>query len=48
MDVGLLFASMAGLLNILAMMDVYAWGEDEAMGRDPVDSRRKQQPESKS
>ena len=48
MDVGLLFASMAGLLNILAMMDVYAWGEDEAMGRDPVESRRKQQPESKS
>jgi TM2 domain-containing membrane protein YozV len=48
MDVGLLFASMAGLLNILAMMDVYAWGEDEVMGRDPVDSRRKQQPEKSS
>jgi hypothetical protein len=38
---------MAGLLNILAMMDVYAWGEDEVLGNDPVHSRRKQAMESK-
>jgi hypothetical protein len=31
-DVGLLFASVAGLLNILAMMDVYAWREAEDLG----------------
>jgi TM2 domain-containing membrane protein YozV len=48
MDVGLLFASMAGLLNILAMMDVYAWGEDKLLGNDPVESRRRPAPEKKS
>ncbi|MFT5830517.1 MAG: TM2 domain-containing membrane protein YozV [Bacteroidia bacterium] len=42
MDVGLLFASMAGLLNVLAMLDVFAWGEDQVLGNDPVEARRKQ------
>jgi len=40
-QVGLLFASLAGLLNVLAMLDVYAWRDDQAMGRDPVLARRK-------
>ena len=48
MDVGLLFASMAGLLNILALLDVYAWGEDEVLGNDPVEARRKKQPEAQA
>lgn len=41
MDPGLLFASLAGLLNVLAILDVYAWSDDRAMGRDPVEARRK-------
>ena len=44
MDVGLLFASMAGLLNVLAMLDVFAWGEDRTLGEDPVEARRKKRP----
>jgi TM2 domain-containing membrane protein YozV len=48
MDVGLLFASLAGLLNVLAMLDVYAWGDDRAMGRDPVASRRNKHAEKRS
>jgi len=48
MDVGLLFASMAGLLNILAILDVYAWGEDLALGNNPVVARRKKQPEGQA
>lgn len=47
MDVGLLFASMAGLLNVLAMLDVFAWGEDLSLGNDPVEARRKKQAEAK-
>jgi TM2 domain-containing membrane protein YozV len=46
-DVGLLFASMAGLLNVLAMLDVYAWGEDVVLGNDPIEARRKKQAEAK-
>lgn len=34
-DTGLLLAALAGLLNVLAMLDVYAWGEALALGRDP-------------
>ena len=48
MDVGLLFASMAGLLNVLAMLDVYAWREDHVLGNDPVEARRKQRGEASS
>ena len=48
MDVGLLFASMAGLLNVLAMLDVFAWGEDQVLGKDPVEARRKQREEKKA
>ena len=48
MDVGLLFASMAGLLNVLAMLDVSAWSEDHVLGNDPVDARRKQRGEASS
>lgn len=39
-DAGLLFASLAGLLNILAMLDVYAFADDTAFGRDPVAARQ--------
>ena len=45
MDVGLLFASIAGLLNILAMLDVYGWSEDVVLGNDPVEARRKKREE---
>jgi len=34
-DTGLLLAALAGLLNVLAMLDVYAWSEALALGRDP-------------
>lgn len=34
-DAGLLFACVAGLLNILAMLDVFGWSEAETFGRDP-------------
>ena len=48
MDVGLLFASMAGLLNVLAMLDVFAWGEDKLLGNDPVEARRKLREDKKA
>lgn len=48
MDVGLLFASMAGLLNVLAMLDVYAWSEDKVLGNDPVEARRRKREEAAS
>lgn len=38
-DAGLLLACLAGLLNILAMLDVYAWSEAVALGRDPLQPR---------
>ena len=31
-EAGLVIASLAGMLNILAMLDVYAWGERSAQG----------------
>ncbi|QDU83661.1 hypothetical protein Pla163_07600 [Planctomycetes bacterium Pla163] len=39
-DAGLFFATLAGLLNGLVLIDVYAWGESGALGRDPVADRR--------
>ena len=32
-DAGLVFACVAGLLNVLAMIDVYAWQEEHVLGR---------------
>jgi hypothetical protein len=37
-DAGLTFACIAGLLNVLAMLDVYAWAEELWFGRDPLAS----------
>lgn len=34
-DAGLVFGCVAGLLNVLAMIDVYGWSEAQALGRDP-------------
>jgi len=31
-DTGLVFGCVAGLLNVLAMIDVYAWGEARLLG----------------
>lgn len=38
-DAGLLFGCVAGLLNVLAMLDVYAWGEAIAFGDNPLAPR---------
>lgn len=38
-DAGLLFGSVAGLLNVLAMLDVYAWAEATAFGDNPLTPR---------
>lgn len=38
-DTGLLFGCIAGLLNVLAMLDVYAWGEALAFGDNPLAPR---------
>lgn len=40
LDAGLFFGSLAGLLNGLVLIDVFAWGESRAMGVDPVEDRR--------
>lgn len=40
LDAGLFFGALAGLLNGLVLIDVYAWGEAGALGRDPVEDRR--------
>ncbi|MEZ5978957.1 MAG: DUF6677 family protein [Planctomycetota bacterium] len=38
-DAGVFFACLAGLLNALLLIDVYAWDESRALGRDPVADR---------
>ncbi len=41
-EAGLVIASVAGLLNILAMIDVYGWGERQAFGdREEPDAKAK-------
>jgi hypothetical protein len=35
---GLTFGCVAGLLNVLAMLDVYGWAEARWLGRDPLES----------
>ncbi len=48
-DAGLVFACVAGLLNILAMIDVYAWAEDrELAGSADVSGRAARAPGSPS
>lgn len=37
-DAGLTYACIAGLLNVLAMLDVYGWAEERWLGRDPLAS----------
>jgi hypothetical protein len=34
-EAGLVYGCVAGLLNVLAMIDVYAWDEARALGLDP-------------
>ena len=38
-DAGLTMACIAGLLNVLAMIDVYGWAEDLWLGKDPTARR---------
>ena len=45
-DAGLLFGCVAGLLNVLAMLDVYAYAEDELRGVTPEDKRSAEAPAS--
>ncbi|QDU69269.1 DUF6677 family protein [Engelhardtia mirabilis] len=40
-DFGLTFGAMAGLLNAVVLMDVFAWQESKLLGRDPVADREK-------
>jgi|GEM_PF-350538 len=40
LDVGLFYVCLAGLLNGLVLIDVFAWGESRALGADPVEDRR--------
>jgi hypothetical protein len=40
-DVGIFYACLAGLLNALLAIDVYAWGEARVLGVDPVEDRRR-------
>jgi hypothetical protein len=35
-EAGLVYGCVAGLLNALAMIDVYGWAEAKALGRDPL------------
>lgn len=46
LDYGLFYASLAGLLNLLVMIDVYGWQESKLMELDPVDDRRAQKNKS--
>lgn len=39
-DVGIYYACLAGLLNGLIAIDLFAWGESQALGLDPVEDRR--------
>jgi hypothetical protein len=39
-DVGLLYAAMAGLLNLVLLIDVYAWQEALLRGADPLERDR--------
>ncbi len=39
-DIGLYYGALGGLLNVLAMLDAYAWRESVSMGLDPVADRR--------
>ena len=41
-DAGLLFGCVAGLLNILAMLDVYAFAEDRLLGREGEEDPEKE------
>jgi hypothetical protein len=36
-EAGLVYGCVAGLLNVLAMIDVYGWAEAQALGLDPLD-----------
>lgn len=38
-DFGLTYCAMAGLLNAVVLMDVFAWQESKLLGRDPVIDR---------
>jgi len=40
-DVGIFYACLAGLLNVLLAIDVFAWGESQVLGLDPVEDRRR-------
>lgn len=40
-DVGIFYACLAGLLNVLLAIDVYAWGEAKVLGLDPIEDRRR-------
>jgi hypothetical protein len=42
LDYGLFYASLAGLLNLLVLIDVYGWQESKLLGLDPVEDRRAQ------
>ena len=36
-EAGLVYGCVAGLLNVLAMIDVYGWAEAQVLGLDPLD-----------
>ncbi|MFT4537756.1 MAG: hypothetical protein ACI835_000186 [Planctomycetota bacterium] len=44
-DAGVVLASVAGLLNVMSMMDAYAYSEDVTFGRDPNSLRGQDQPQ---
>ena len=38
-DAGVVLACVAGMLNVMAMLDAYGYGEDRVLGRDPYHPR---------